>query len=271
MTQTLKISIGDLLRRRAPRVAAMLPPIAVHALEKRLCVDRLNDYITHHAELPTSEFLHRFLGTIRVDYSIEGLDRLPADGRYIFASNHPFGGLDGVVLAAAMIDRFGDVGVVVNDLLSEIRPLDAIWLPVNLHGRQRGDYALRYEEALRGDKPIVTFPAGLCSRRIDGRVRDTEWHTSFVRRAMLHDRDIVPVYVAGQLSDAFYRLADIRRRLGIGFNLEMMRLPSEMFAQSGQTIRVRVGEAMPSEQIRRSESLSEVCSEIRRRVYQMAM
>ena len=54
MTQTLKISIGDLLRRRAPRVAAMLPPIAVHALEKRLCVDRLNDYITHHAELPTS-------------------------------------------------------------------------------------------------------------------------------------------------------------------------------------------------------------------------
>ena len=88
---------------------------------------------------------------------------------------------------------------------------------------------------------------------------------------MLHDRDIVPVYVAGQLSDAFYRLADIRRRLGIGFNLEMMRLPSEMFAQSGQTIRVRVGEALPSEQIRRSESLSEVCGEIRRRVYQMAM
>ena len=271
MTQTLKISIGDLLRRRAPRVAAMLPPIAVHALEKRLCVDRLNDYITHHAELPTSEFLHRFLGTIRVDYSIEGLDRLPAelDGKVSYV--RVFLWQDGVVLAAAMIDRFGDVGVVVNDLLSEIRPLDAIWLPVNLHGRQRGDYALRYEEALRGDKPIVTFPAGLCSRRIDGRVRDTEWHTSFVRRAMLHDRDIVPVYVAGQLSDAFYRLADIRRRLGIGFNLEMMRLPSEMFAQSGQTIRVRVGEAMPSEQIRRSESLSEVCSEIRRRVYQMAM
>ncbi len=156
MTQTLKISIGDLLRRRAPRVAAMLPPIAVHALEKRLCVDRLNDYITHHAELPTSEFLHRFLATIRVDYSIEGLDRLPADGRYIFASNHPFGGLDGVVLAAAMIDRFGDVGVVVNDLLSEIRPLDAIWLPVNLHGRQRGDYALRYEEARSCAAPCST-------------------------------------------------------------------------------------------------------------------
>lgn len=270
MSQTVKISVEDLLRRRAPRLAACLPSAAVRALERCLCVDRLNDYIAANAGLPTADFLHRFLDELQVSYTIEGLGGLKSDGRYILASNHPFGGLDGVILAAAMIDCFGDVGVVVNDLLSEIRPLEKIWIPVNVRGRQCGDYALRFDEVLRSSKPVVTFPAGLCSRLVDGRVRDVKWHASFVRRAVMHDRDIVPVYVAGRLSDGFYRLAALRRLSGLRFNLEMLRLPAEMYAQRGAKIRIRVGRPLRCCDIRRSESTDEVAREVRRKVYEMS-
>lgn len=270
MSQSVKISIGEMLRRRWPRAAACMPQAAVRALERRLCIDRLNDYITSHEGLPTGEFLHRFLDSLQVSCSIEGMERLDRGGRYIIASNHPFGGLDGVILAAAMIDRFGDVGVVVNDLLSEIRPLADIWIPVNTRGTQHSGNVRRFEEVLRSDKPVVTFPAGLCSRRTDGRVRDVQWHSSFVKRAIMHGRDIVPVYVDGRLSDGFYRTAAIRRRLGIGFNIEMLRLPAEMFAQRGQHITVRIGQPLACRDIRHTESTHEVCDKVRAKVYEMA-
>lgn len=271
MSHTVKISIDDMMRRRMPRLAGCMPRAAIRALERLLCVDRLNDYIEHHADLPTAEFLHSFLRSLQVSYSIEGMQRLRGDGRYILASNHPFGGLDGVILAAAMIDRFGDVGVVVNDLLSEIRPLSGIWIPVGTRGRQRSCNVVRYDEVLGSDKPVVTFPAGLCSRRTGGCIRDTKWHSSFVKRAIMYGRDIVPVYVAGQLSDGFYRMASLRRQLGIGLNIEMLRLPSEMYAQRGQHISVRIGEPLSYNDIRLAESTHEVCDRVRARVYEMAI
>ncbi|MDE6861500.1 MAG: 1-acyl-sn-glycerol-3-phosphate acyltransferase [Alistipes sp.] len=270
MSQTVKISIDEMIRRRWPRAAACMPQAAIRALERRLCVDRLNDYIAAHADLPTAEFLHRFIDSLQVTYTVEGMGRLNSDGRYIIASNHPFGGLDGVILAATMIDRFGDVGVVVNDLLSEIRPLESIWIPVNTRGVQRSGNVVRFEQVLRSNKPVVTFPAGLCSRRRGGRVRDTEWHSSFVKRAIMHERDIVPVYVDGRLSDRFYRMADMRRRLGIGFNLEMLRLPAEMFSQRGQHITIRMGKPLSYRDIRHSESTHDVCRKVRAKVYEMA-
>lgn len=270
MSHTVKISIDEMLRRRMPRFAACMPDAAIRAFERLLCVDRLNDYIEHHADLPTAEFLHRFLDSLQVSYTIEGMHSLRDGDRYILASNHPFGGLDGVILAAAMIDRFGDVGVVVNDLLSEIRPLSGIWIPVNTRGSQRSCNVMRYDEVLGCDKPVVTFPAGLCSRRIGGCVRDTKWHSSFVKRAIMYGRDIVPVYVDGRLSDGFYRTASLRRRLGIGFNIEMLRLPSEMYAQRGQHISIRMGEPISCNDIRLAESTHEVCDRVRRKVYEMA-
>lgn len=270
MSQTVKISIDDMMRRRWPRAAACMPRPVVRALERRLCIDRLNDYIVHHAGLPTAEFLHGFLDSLQVSYTVEGMGRLSSSGRYIIASNHPFGGLDGVILAATMIDRFGDVGVVVNDLLSEIRPLADIWIPVNTRGAQRSGNVVRFDEVMRSDKPVITFPAGLCSRRIDGRVRDTEWHPSFVKRAIMHGRDIVPVYVDGKLSNGFYRMASLRRRLGIGFNIEMLRLPSEMYAQQGQHIAIRIGKPLACRDIRLAESTHDVCRKVRAKVYEMA-
>ena len=151
---------------------------------------------------------------MQISYTVEGLDRLDPAGRYLFASNHPFGGMDGMMLADELIGRFGDVRVVVNDLLMNIEPLSPLWVPVNKHGAQSAAYARRFDEAIFGELPVLTFPAGLCSRRHGGVVADPEWKTSFVKRAYASQRRIVPIFVEGELSDFFYRLSDLRTRLG---------------------------------------------------------
>ncbi len=100
--------------------------------------------------------------------------------------------MDGMMLADVLVERFGDARVVVNDLLMHLDPLRPLWLPVNKHGVQRADYARRMEEAYFGDVPILTFPAGLCSRRVRGEVTDTEWKSNFLKKALAAQRQIVP-------------------------------------------------------------------------------
>ena len=129
-------------------------------------------------------------------------------------------------------------------------PLQPIWLPVNKHGRQTAAYARRYDEAFAGDLPILTFPAGLCSRRHDGVVSDTPWRLNFIKRAHASGRKIVPLYVEGRLSDFFYRIARLRERLGIKLNVEMLWLPDEMFRQGGSRFRIVAGDPIAPDGLR---------------------
>ena len=173
-------------------------------------------------------------------YSVEGLENLDPKGRYLFASNHPFGGMDGMMLADELVGYFGDARVIVNDLLMHVEPLRPLWIPVNKHGSQCGEYLRRFDEAFASDCPILTFPAGLCSRRRQGVVSDLPWRSNFVKRAAASGRRIVPVFVEGELSDFFYRLSNFRTKIGIRFNIEMLYLPDEMFSQKGKHFRILV-------------------------------
>ena len=159
------------------------------------------------------------------------------------------------MLADKLIDRFGDVRVVVNDLLMHVEPLRPLWIPVNKHGAQNAACARRFDEALFGELPILTFPAGLCSRRIDGRIADPEWKTSFLKKAYASQRQIVPVV------DRF------RKALGIRFNIEMLWLPDEMFSQKGKHFRIAVGDPIPVAELQHCGTLREQTEEVRKKTY----
>lgn len=175
--------------------------------------------------------------------------------------------MDGMMLADKLIDRFGDVRVVVNDLLMHVEPLRPLWIPVNKHGAQNATCARRFDEALFGELPILTFPAGLCSRRIDGRIADPEWKTSFLKKAYASQRQIVPVFVEGRLSDFFYNVDRFRKALGIRFNIEMLWLPDEMFSQKGKHFRIAVGDPIPVAELQHCGSLREQTEEVRKKTY----
>ena len=186
-----RIDIDEVLREKAPRFAKYIPRFVRNWLRRTIHEEALNDILAAGWNRPPQEFIHVAFERMRIAYRIDGLERLDPAERYLFVANHPFGGLDGMMIADALIERFGDARVVVNDLLMHVEPLQPIWLPVNKHGRQTAAYARRYDEAFAGELPILTFPAGLCSRRRGGVVSDTPWRLNFIKRAHASGRKIL--------------------------------------------------------------------------------
>ena len=118
--------------------------------------------------------------------------------------------------------HFKDIKFPVNDILTNIENFSGIFLPVNKHGAQAKDAARMIEEAYSSDCQILYFPAGLCSRKTRGVIKDLQWHKSFISKSIQHKRDIVPAYFSGRNSNFFYNLANIRKLLGIKANIEML-------------------------------------------------
>lgn len=262
-----EIDVAAALAAKAPGLARCMPGFALRWLRRTVHEEEINRVLRTGWKLPPREFILACFSELQVSYSVEGLDRLDPAGRYLFASNHPFGGMDGLMLAERLIDRFGDCRVVVNDLLMHLEPLRPLWIPVNKHGSQNAGYARRFEEAFFSDLPILTFPAGLCSRRTRGVVADTPWKSSFLKKAVASRRQVVPVFVEGHLSDFFYRLSNLRKALGVKFNIEMLWLADEMFAQRGRHFRIVVGEPIPAGELQAAGSLCEQTEYVRKKAY----
>lgn len=269
-TDMYKVSVKEILRNKAPGVSRWMPWFVKNYLKRIVHEEEVNYYLENFSRLDTIEFIRASLDHMGITYKAAGLDKLPRDGRYIFASNHPFGGIDGLMLAVEIAGRFGDVRVVVNDLLMNLEPLRPIFIPINKHGRQKPEYAQMYKEAFESDMPIVTFPAGLCSRRRNGKVCDLEWKPSFVKQAIETQRDIVPVFFDGRLSDFFYNLSNLRTKLGVKANIEMLYLADEMFKQKGQHFEIRIGDPIPWQQLEGGRNARKTALSIREKAYALS-
>lgn len=265
-----KISVAGVLDAKAPKLPGWIRRSVGGWLSRTVHEDELNYILENFDDGDPFEFLRRFFDYVGVTYETVGLDKIDKSGRYIFASNHPFGGMDGMMLAERVGMYFGDVRVIVNDILMYLDPLRGIFVPVNKHGRQKGEYANAFNEAFEGDVPVLTFPAGLCSRCIGGEVQDIEWRPNFIKRANHTDRLIVPVYVEGKLSKRFYRLANWRKRLGIKVNIEMLYLPDEMFRQRGQHFKLIFGDPISVETLKESGNYMMQAQQVRQMSYALA-
>ena len=264
-----QIDIGAVIREKAPRAARWIPRPVVTWLRRTIHEREINHILANYWSLPPQEFIRAAFREWQVSYSAEGLDRLDPKERYLFVSNHPFGGMDGMMLADKLIEHFGDARVVVNDLLMHLEPLRPLWIPVNKHGSQSSAYARKFDEEFFGERPILTFPAGLCSRTFNGRVTDPEWKISFLKKAYASQRKIVPVFVEGRLSNFFYRVYHLRKALGVKFNIEMLWLPDEMFSQKGRHFRIVVGDPISVAELQPCGSLREQVEEVRKKVYSL--
>lgn len=239
------IDVYDILKGKNPKLARRIPRFVINYLRRIVHEEELNEALAAYADLEGVDFIRAALRHMDISYHSSGLERLDPGGRYVFASNHPFGGLDGLMLADEIFTKFGDVKVIVNDLLMNVEPIKGLFVPINKHGRQSGGSVSALNEVFASDTPIITFPAGLCSRRRKGVVCDLEWKSNFVRKAVQSGRDVVPVYFDGRLSNRFYRLANIRKTLGIKANIEMLYLVDEMFRQQGRDFEIRFGDPVP--------------------------
>ena len=243
--ESLLIDVEKAIGDKNPRLLKTLPGFIIRYLKKIIHQDDLNEIITRYADREGLDFVKGALEYMGITYKVEGLENIPGKGRFLFVSNHPLGGLDGMVFIEVVGKKFPDVKFPVNDFLLNIKNLDPIFLPINKHGSQSRDAVRAIEEAYASDAQILYFPAGLCSRKIKGKIIDLEWKKHFISKAIEYKRDIVPVYFSGKNSGFFYNLANLRVFLGIKGNIEMIYLPNEMFKQRGKKLILKVGKPIP--------------------------
>ena len=125
------------------------------------------------------------------------------------------------------------------------------------------------DDAFRSENHMLVFPAGLCSRMIDGKIQDLPWGKAFVSKSRQTGRDIIPIHFEGQNSDRFYKVADWQKKLGIKFNIAMMMLPDEMYRSTGRKYRITFGKPIPIDSLDRSKTDAEWAQEIRKAVYEL--
>lgn len=271
MSQVIKIDIQKVISTKSITLAKYAPKFLINWLKRLIHQDELNEFLEKSQGLQGREFAAYALEYLNVKSNIIYTDKaaLKNDERYIFVSNHPLGGLDGLVLISELGSLMGNILFVVNDFLMHIKPLEPIFVPVNKVGKMGKEYAEKFDNAYSSDAQILYFPAGLCSRLVKGQITDLSWRTSYIKQAMRYNRKIVPVYFSGRNSRFFYRLAKLRKALGIKFNIEMCFLPDEMFKQKNATFDVVIGEPLQLPQCSSAKDLKELNDMIREKAYQL--
>lgn len=265
-----QIDIKQVLRQKAPSVARKIPGFMVDYLIRTVHQDELNEILRRYHDKDGVAFMQELIGYFDLNLELVNEENIPAEGRYIFASNHPLGGLDGICLSAIIGGRFdGKIRYLVNDLPLYLSNLRSIFVPINKHGAQGKKNAELIEKAYASDNQIITFPAGLCSRKQNGKIQDTEWKKSFIQKAVEYRRDIVPVFFEGRNSNFFYRLANMRKALGIKMNYEMIYLPDEMFKSKHKTYSIHFGKPIPWQTFDSSRKPAEWAEWVKEIVYNL--
>ena len=265
-----QIDIKQVLRQKAPSAARKIPGFMVDYLIRTVHQDELNEILRRYHDKDGVAFMQELIGYFDLNLELVNEENIPAEGRYIFASNHPLGGLDGIWLSAIIGGRFdGKIRYLVNDLLLYLSNLRSIFVPINKHGAQGKKNAELIEKAYASDNQIITFPAGLCSRKQNGKIQDTEWKKSFIQKAVEYRRDIVPVFFEGRNSNFFYCLANMRKALGIKMNYEMIYLPDEMFKSKHKTYSIHFGKPIPWQTFDSSRKPAEWAEWVKEIVYNL--
>ncbi len=265
----LKIDVEKVIASKSKRLAKWLPRFIIRYLKRIIHQEEINDFLKENHEKQGVDFTDSALKELNITYKIEGQERLNPEGRYLFASNHPLGGPDGIILISIFGRTFAPIKFMVNDILMHVKNVQDIFLPINKHGAQAKQAAKQIEEAYQSEATILTFPAGLVSRKQKGKIEDLEWKKSFIAKAIKHQRDIVPIHIDGRNSNFFYNLANIRKFWGLKANLEMLYLPDELFKQRDKVFTITIGEPISYKSLTTEKSHKQWAEEIKQKVYQL--
>lgn len=268
----LVIDLQSILRKRIPKkINRWIPSFLISGVAKLIRQDELNEILRVTYPSRGWKFSKAVLNHLGISVEVRGFDELPDNSRFMFASNHPLGGLDGIALIGVLGEKYGDegIGFLVNDMLMNVEPLKDVFLPVNKFGSQGRDATQAINAAIASDRQILQFPAGLCSRKNKGgEIKDLEWQKSFVAKSIEYHRDIVPVYFQGRNSSLFYNTASWRKKLGLKFNVEQTLLPSELCKAKNSRFKITFGTPIPWQSLKESgKTAKQLATEIREAAY----
>lgn len=266
------IDLDKILREKAGKYYKYIPRFVISYLVRIVHQEEFNEFLTRVNGHEGVEFLKDCVEFLDLTLKVEGVENLPpASERCVFASNHAHGGLDGVALGYVLGEHYnGNIGLIVNDILMNLKGLAPLCVGVNKTGDQSRRLPAIINEAYDSDKQMFIFPAGICSRKIDGVVQDVPWQKSFVSQARRTHRDVVPIFFSGRNSDAFYRKAKYMKLPGMKFNPAMIYLPDEMMKNRHKEFTITFGKPVPWETFDKSKTDREWAQYVRGLVYEIA-
>lgn len=239
-----------------------------------LAMDRINKLYLSSYGHNGSEFAASLLSELGVSYQIGNIERLKElpEGSFITISNHPYGGLDGIMLIDLMAGIRPDYKVMVNEILSLIKPMDINFISVHPKGNKDNGVSSssingvrKTLESLQEGHPIGFFPSGAVSDLSlkDGCVRDREWQLSIIRLIQKAKVPVIPIRFLDKNSWFFYSLGLINWRV------RLIRMPYEVFNKSKQNPRIAIGNIIPVDTLNKYDDIHSLCTYLRKSVYEI--
>ncbi len=264
------IDIDKVLREKAPKYYKYIPKFVVSYLKRIVHQEELNVFLRESKDKVGVDFLKACLEFLDANIVVKGEENLPTEGLYTFVSNHPLGGQDGVALGYVLGSFYkGKVKYMVNDLLMNLQGLAPLCITINKTGKQAKDFPRMVEAGFASNDQLIMFPAGLCSRRQNGVIRDLDWKKTFIVKSVQAQRDVVPIHFEGRNSNFFYNLANVCKFLGIKINIAMLYLADEMLKNRHKTFTVTIGKPISWQTFDKSKTPAEWAAYVKDIVYKL--
>lgn len=232
----------------------------------------INKEYEKRKHMTAPQFIDSILKAFEIDFEIpeDDLKRIPKTGPFITISNHPLGGIDGMILLKLLLSQREDFKVIANFLLQRIEPVQPYIMPVNpFEDHKEAQSSTKgLKEAimhLRDGKPLGIFPAGEVSTyRDERRIVDRPWDPAAMKLIQKAKVPVIPIYFHAKNSTFFYRLASVSDIL------RTAKLPSEMLSQKKRKIKVRIGNAISPQDVADITTVESLTAFLRRKTYMLA-
>ena len=241
-------------------------------LMRILRISTINKIYNKHKHLKDLEFFSKLLEDLQIKFEIpeEDLKRIPKDGAFITVSNHPLGGIDGILLLKLLIEKRPDYKIIANFLLHRIEPMKPFIMPVNpFEDRKEVQSSIagikRALEHVKAGNPLGVFPAGEVSTYKDGKlIVDKPWEEGAIKFIQKAKVPVIPIYFHAKNSRLFYFLSKLNP------TLRTAKLPSELLSQKERIIKVRIGKPISVLNQEEYKNTQDYCDFIRRKTYMLA-
>ena len=263
------LNVEDVL---GPKLLKKLPRFAVNFFKRRIHQDEINDCIMKAEHFCGAGFFDEALKYVGITYKMRGIENLDMSKKYVFACNHPLGGPEALIIGSLFRQIYGDgFKVPSNQLLMNMKPLKEFFVPVNvISSKQSRDLGVKIAEMFSSDMQVLVFPAGLCARKIKGKVTEMPWKKMFVTQSRKYEKDIVPLHISGFNSKRFFFFSWLSRLLKLKFNLGMIFLVDELFNKKGQEFVITIGKPISYTTLDKSKTDLEWAAEIKNKVEELS-
>ena len=260
----------DLNKILGPKLRKKLPRFVINFLKRHIHEDDVNHVVMTVEHYKGVKFFDEALNYLDITYRIRGEEHLATgtDKKYIFVCNHPLGGPEALIIGSIFHRLYGEgFQVPVTPIMANLKPLAEFFTPVNnLSSKQSRDLGERIAKMFTSDQQVVVFPAGLCAKKVKGKVTEMPWKKMFVTQARRYERDVVPVHMSGHNSRWYFFLSKLSKFLRLKINIGMLYLVDELFKQRGKEFVITFGEPIPYTTFDKSKTDREWAAEVQERV-----